>query len=108
MRSTLVVFFAPIIMACAATSFTASSEGISSSKREDGVWEIVYVIEAVLPSGGEVTSTDIRGPIEAEATRLCETGLEHLELSPVSIGAGPDGRGLVTRTTGLATCQSSD
>ena len=102
------VFFCLIAAVCATESSADGSEGLSSSLRADGIWEIVYVVEAVLPSGEGVTRTEIRGPIEAEAMRLCETGLAHLDVSPVSIVTGPGGRGLVLRTTGLATCKGLD
>ena len=97
---------AAILVACTSTSPTIDSYGISSTVRSDGVWEIVYVVKANLPQGGKVTSTNVRAPIEEEAKRLCPMGIEHLELSPVSLGTDSRGRGLVTRTTGLATCKS--
>lgn len=108
MKCIVGVVLAAILIACSGTSPTNGFQGISSTLRDDGVWEIVYVLEAALPRDGEVTSLNVRAPIEDEAARLCPTGIERLELSPVSLGAGPGGLGLVTRTTGLATCKSAE
>ena len=105
MKRTIGLTIAASLVACSSTSITDHSGGISSTLRDDGVWEIVYVVEVNLPTGGEITSTNIRAPIEEEAIHLCPLGIEHLELSPASLGAGSGGRGLVTRATGLATCK---
>ena len=74
----------------------------------DGRWEITYSTEVKLPSGGRVTSTPMKGPIEAEAKRLCPNGYVPFEIAPVSLGAGPNGQGLFTRTSAIVECNPSD
>lgn len=108
MKRTFGLSQAAFLVACSSASPTDSSRGVSSTLRDDGLWEIIYVVEAKLPKGDEVTITNVRAPIEEEATRLCPMGVERIELIPISLEAGPGGLGLVTSTTGLATCKAPE
>ena len=102
--SMLLILF---LVACSNTSLV-SPKGMMTEELGDGRWEITYSTEVKLPSGGRVTSTPMKGPIEAEAKRLCSNGYVPFEIAPVSLGAGPNGQGLFTRTSAIVECNPSD
>jgi hypothetical protein len=87
---------------------TASKAGhYAASSLADGTIEITVTGKVTLPSGQQVAVIDLPSTFKVAAEQECPDGYDVTAPPASTLGASPNGRGLVARLKGAIRCKRS-